>query len=168
MEDLTHSELCQLTAKKFMKEIALIEYKCQMLNEEPDVLVFDSYSDTTLYEIKMSKNDFWKDWNKPFRIYCKSVYHRNRLVIDTLDYSIGRLRYYVCPADLIQIDELPQGWGLIWYKNNRFYLKKKSELFKNNKGLENRLLINAIKRVNENRKESILIKEYLGINNKDN
>ena len=165
MKDLTHSELCKLTAKKFMKEIALIEYKCQMLNEEPDVLVFDSYSDTTLYEIKMSRDDFWKDWKKTFRIYCKSVYHRNRLVVDTLDYSLGRLRYYVCPAGLIQIDELPFGWGLIWYNNNRFYLKKKSELFKNNKGLENRLLINAIKRVNENRKESVLIKEYLGVNN---
>lgn len=147
MKDLTHSELCKLTAKKFMKEIALIEYKCQMLNEEPDVLVFDSYSDTTLYEIKMSRDDFWKDWNKP------------------LAYSLGRLRYYVCPAGLIQIDELPFGWGLIWYNNNRFYLKKKSELFKNNKCLENRLLINAIKRVNENRKESVLIKEYLGVNN---
>lgn len=162
-KELTHSELCILTAKKFIKEIALIEYKCQMLNEEPDVLVFDSYSDTTLYEIKISRDDFWKDWNKPFRIYCKSIYHRNRLVVDTLDYSLGRHRYYVCPADLIQIDELPLGWGLIWYKNNRFYLKKKSELFKNNKGLENRLLINAIKRVNEHRKDNILIKEYLRI-----
>ena len=158
-DKLTHSKLCQLTAKKFNKEIALIEYKCQMLNEEPDVLVFDSYSDTTLYEIKMSKQDFWRDWQKPHRIYCKSFYHNNRLIIDTFEYSLGRCRYYVCPAELIQIDELPQGWGLIWYKNNRFYLKKKSELFKNNKGLENRLLINAIKRVNENRKENILIKK---------
>lgn len=161
--EISHSDLCHLVAKKFLKDVALIEYKCTLVNEEPDVLVFDSYSRTTLYEIKTSRDDYWKDWVKPHRIYYKTFYNNNKMVVETLKHSLGANRYYVCPSNLIQIEELPLGWGLIWYKNNRFYLKRKSELFKHDKGLEARLLINALKRVNENRFDSILIKDYLGV-----
>lgn len=158
---LTHTELCHLTAKRFLKDIALIEYKCTVMSEEPDVLVYDSYARTTLYEIKTSRDDYWKDWVKPHRIYQKKSIHRGLEIIDTLYYSIGESRYYVCPADLIQIDDLPEGWGLIWYKNNKFYMKRMSEKFKRNIGLESRLLINALKRVNEERLDNVIIKAYL-------
>ena len=158
---LDHTELCQLTAKRFLKDIALIEYKCTVMSEEPDVLVYDSYARTTLYEIKMSRADYWKDWEKPHRIYKRKSIHKDLEIIDTLYCSIEECRYYVCPADIIQLEDLPEGWGLIWYKNNKFYLKRTSKKCKRNIGLESRLLINALKRVNEGRLDNVIIKAYL-------
>ncbi|MDA0093868.1 hypothetical protein OFR75_12675 [Brachyspira hyodysenteriae] len=36
----------------------MIEYKCLLVKENPDVLIFDNYSNTTLYEIKTDIKDF--------------------------------------------------------------------------------------------------------------
>lgn len=49
-----HTNLCYKTAEKFIKDVALVEYKCIYLSEEPDVIIFDSYGNTILYEIKVS------------------------------------------------------------------------------------------------------------------
>ena len=47
---ITHSDLCFLTAQYFLKSAALIEYKSMLVNESPDILMFDCYSNTTLFE----------------------------------------------------------------------------------------------------------------------
>ena len=52
IKKITHSDLCYLTAKYFLESVALIEYKCLLVKENPDVLMFDNYSNTTLYENK--------------------------------------------------------------------------------------------------------------------
>jgi hypothetical protein len=70
---MTHSELCLLTAKRFNKKVALYEYKSFASYEEPDVLVFDS-SNTSLYEIKISRQDFKADQKKECRIKYKPHY----------------------------------------------------------------------------------------------
>lgn len=55
---------------------------------------------STLVEVKVSRSDFLADGNKP---------HRNGERA-----GIGQYRYYLCPVDLIQPDELPVGWGLVY------------------------------------------------------
>lgn len=157
--NIEHTNLCYKTAEKFIKDVALIEYKCIYLSEEPDVIVFDSYGNTTLYEVKISRPDFWNDFKKPQRIQVK----KKRELIYTLYPSLGKERYYVCHKKLIEIDELPEGWGLIWYDKDtdKFRLKKKSGVFKIDKGLECRLLVNALKRYKSGYTKSILLKDYL-------
>ncbi|ADG71791.1 MULTISPECIES: hypothetical protein [Brachyspira] len=159
IKKITHSDLCRLTAKYFLESIALIEYKCLLVKENPDVLIFDNYSNTTLYEIKTDVKDFRRDLLKPHRIVYKLD---SKMRIETFKSSIGTNRYYVCPEGLIKKEDLPIGWGLIWYYDNgNFKIQKKSGAFKIDKGLENRLLINTIKRINHGKCSNILIRDYI-------
>lgn len=56
--------------------------------------------ETVLVEAKTSRSDFLADAKKP---------HRNGMAAGT-----GNYRYYLCPEGLIELDEVPKGWGLIW------------------------------------------------------
>lgn len=110
---MTHKELCYETAKRFVKTLAIYESTCS-LKEKPDVLNFTSNAKTEMYEIKMSRSDFLKDKEKYARDYA----------------LFGDERYYVCYGDFIKIEDLPEGWGLYWYINNKFYLQRPSRDFR--------------------------------------
>lgn len=107
---MTHKELCKLTAERFVKTMAIYESTCSM-REKPDVLNFTANAATELYEIKMSRADFLRDKDKFARDYA----------------LFGDKRYYVCYGDFIKPEELPEGWGLYWYINGKFHLKRESE-----------------------------------------
>lgn len=62
-------------------------------------------------ESKVSRSDFLADRNKP---------HRNGTVA-----GMGDFRYYICPEGLIEISDLPHGWGLLWV-NSRGHVKPKA------------------------------------------
>lgn len=114
---MTHFELCKITAQRFANDKTMALYEVTMLGiERPDVLVFDSSAHTDLYEIKMSRSDFLADKYKLARKHPQ----------------FGDKRYYVCYGDFIKPEELPEGWGLYHYKNNKFYKIKDSRYF--NKG----------------------------------
>lgn len=68
-------------------------------DETPDVMGFSSHG-STLIECKVSKADFKRDKKKLFR----SIPQR----------GMGKYRLYMCPTDLIKVDELPDDWGLIY------------------------------------------------------
>lgn len=53
-----------------------------------------------LVEAKASRADFLADARKPHRLDQAT--------------GIGRWRYYLCPEGLIQPEELPPRWGLLW------------------------------------------------------
>lgn len=111
---MTHSELCYKVANKYNKSISLIEYKTTVCNEEPDVLIFDSYGESFLYEIKLSYSDFRNDYKKPFRIIHK-VETRQKgksFIVSTLNDSLGKYRFYVCPKGLLKLEDIPLGWGV--------------------------------------------------------
>ena len=57
-------------------------------------------SGSVVVEAKVSRSDFLADAKKP---------HRNGEVL-----GMGDFRYYICPEGLINIQDLPNGWGLIW------------------------------------------------------
>jgi hypothetical protein len=113
---MTHTELCKKTAERFVKTMAIYE-STMLLSEKPDVLNFDSSGRTWLYEIKMSRSDFLADRKK----YCRSEHGRGHF---------GDYRYFVCFGDFIKAQEVPEGWGLYHYKNNRFYKIKEADNIK--------------------------------------
>jgi len=98
----THSELCDKTAKYLQTtgdgHIVAIELHSE-LKEIPDVYAVYRHF-TIMCEIKASRSDFRKDKRKSFRIRPSE--------------GVGTYRYYVCPENLIKVEDLPPKWGLIW------------------------------------------------------
>ncbi|WP_407503022.1 hypothetical protein [Xanthomonas euvesicatoria] len=53
-----------------------------------------------LIEVKVSRADFLADARKEHRINPAQ--------------GVGKWRYFMCPEGLIDVDELPERWGLLW------------------------------------------------------
>lgn len=70
-----------------------------MAGEIPDAIGFRS-GETILIECKVNRADFLSDKKKRFRA--------NPWM------GMGKFRFYMCPKNLISVDELPDGWGLIY------------------------------------------------------
>lgn len=105
---MTHSELVNIAYKFMLKKFSCgIAYKeIKTISAEcADVIGFGSYQYSVLFEIKVSRSDFLADNKKPFRINPEK--------------GVGRYRFYVCPAGMINISDLPKQWGLIWEVNGK-------------------------------------------------
>jgi hypothetical protein len=110
------------------------------LNERPDVFALNSMGDTVLIEVKVSLADFMQDAKKTFRTKAGK--------------GMGDYRYYCVPCGLVSLADIPQGWGLIEYKNGSFktvlggkpgtYNKKR---FKKDSRSEARLFYQVLTRV---------------------
>ena len=178
MNELTHYSLCKHTAEWYVKKanIAFYEYK-GWTAEEPDVLGFNGHT-TTLFEIKMSRSDFLRDKHKDCRTKWKpkgywSLWNNKKLNKQMLKWKqyapelyyiesphLGVYRYYVCPSGLIKPEDIPEGWGLIWFKNGRFYKKIISKKFKRNLYSENLILVHGIRRIASEGYKGIIIRTY--------
>jgi hypothetical protein len=184
---ITHRELCIATAKRFNDKFALYEYKGTASKEEPDVLVF-GFGQTILFEIKVSLADFNRDqkkdirkkylltWHAHFLLkhfresseeYDKRVHRQyfriqrdNPTLFYIQDDHLGNFRYYVCPDGLIPVEKLPEGWGLYYFKNGKFFLRKQSAQFRSNLRTENNLAIHALRRFASGDNTGILINTY--------
>lgn len=104
---MTHQELVKIAEKWLLNtrncSFVFTELVCCASIEIPDAIGFHAgYS--TLIECKTSRSDFFADAKKPFR--------RNPQM------GMGSFRYYLCPKDVIQPDDLPEKWGLIWVGEN--------------------------------------------------
>jgi len=178
---MTHADLCLQTAKRFVDKIALYEYKSFASSEEPDVLVY-GYTGTTLFEIKMSRSDFLADSKKSCRrryklqhwmeienvkdvvikrAYARLKQYRPELFLQQAPH-LGNRRYFVCEAGLIQPEEIPEGWGLYWFKGGKYYCKKESAKYRSNLKVENDLLIHSMRRYGSGCKTGIVINSYSG------
>lgn len=117
---MTHSDLCKLAVKWLKRPQSRGGHGCQVAVDEcttgktgeiPDALGFCFYGQTVrdgtvLVECKTSRADFLVDKAKPHR-------HTG---------GVGNWRYYMAPAGLIHVEELPDKWGLIEV-NERGHLK---------------------------------------------
>jgi hypothetical protein len=120
-----HHDLCCLVAKHFFKRdfnkfsIYKTRYVAVELTtygtEIADVFGFGG-GYTQLFEIKLSRSDFKKDFQKTSRLFPK---------------GIGYFRTYVCPNGIIKEYELPRNWGLLYYneENNTFECVRKPSPF---------------------------------------
>jgi hypothetical protein len=72
--------------------------------ESPDVIGWGAQGLSTLIECKVSRADFLRDGQKATRKNPPK--------------GMGQRRYYLCPAGLIQMEEIPAKWGLLWAERN--------------------------------------------------
>lgn len=84
--------------------------------EVPDVIGWNARYWTIVVECKISRKDFRQDNKKSGRrIGAK--------------YGLGTYRYYMTPPDLIKVEELPEGWGLLEYTPSKHarghYIRRK-------------------------------------------
>lgn len=109
---MTHSALCRLAVDWLMRPasrrgpgcLTAVSETANAINGEiPDAIGWRPYSHngcgSTLVEVKISRSDFLADAKKP---------HRGQPQI-----GMGTYRYYMAPAGLIALEELPSRWGLI-------------------------------------------------------
>jgi len=176
---ITHYDLCQKTAewamKKFLGDLCIYEYQSYASAEHPDVLLFKAEK-TKLFEVKVSLADFKKDPKKEARTIWKTPWYWSRSTSeDKLQFKLrapelyyreaphlGVLRYYVCPAGLIQPEDLPTGWGLYWVKNGKFFKKHSSARWRRDLHTELALAVHASRKyVNtSNIRCNVLFKEF--------
>ncbi|MCG9576083.1 hypothetical protein L1D14_07500 [Vibrio tubiashii] len=57
-------------------------------------------TETILVEVKVTRGDFLADRKKPFR--------------QQPEMGMGNFRYYMCPENLISVEDLPPKWGLLY------------------------------------------------------
>jgi hypothetical protein len=111
--EYTHSALCDLAVDWLKRprsrdghgcQIAVSEVPTGWVGEIPDAIGFRAqgqYDDgSVVVEVKTSRADFLADRKKP---------HRSGEVS-----GVGRWRYFMCPEGLIQPEELPEQWGLLY------------------------------------------------------
>ena len=77
---------------------------CTYGTEQADVWGFNG-TESAVIEVKTTHADFLNDKKKWFR---SDVAERCGL-------QAGAYRWYLCPTDVIKADELPQGWGLLYW-----------------------------------------------------
>lgn len=64
---------------------------------------------STIIEVKTSHSDFLNDKKK----YCRSE------EAESSGHQIGNYRYYLCPEGVIKPEELPDGWGLLYWNGKK-------------------------------------------------
>ena len=63
---------------------------------------------------------------------------------------MGLYRYYVCPSGVIKPEELPEGWGLIWFRESdkkSFLLAPSKKFLKRDHLAESAILVSSLRRV---------------------
>ena len=133
---MTHKQIVQkaknwLTGTKrytiAIAELTTIE------SETPDVIGFRSIGGVSiLLECKVSRSDFLHDKKKP---------HRNYGV------GMGNERYFYTPTGLLNVDELPEGWGLLENDGRCTTIVKKAEWREADKSAEVAFLTSIIRRL---------------------
>lgn len=138
---VSHNELSLIVAKWLKRHsqnilipnCATIAVDMKTLEQEkPDVIGWNGCS-STMIEVKVGRGDFLQDFKKPFRQICEK--------------GVGQFRYYCCPTGLIDENELPENWGLLYLNDkNKIEIIKVAEIQKSNLIAERNMLISLIRR----------------------
>ncbi len=81
-------------------------------DENPDVIGWAPEAGSVLIECKLTRTDFLKDAAKAVRKNPRA--------------GMGHRRYYLCPAELIQVKDLPPKWGLLWVAKGQVIVKREA------------------------------------------
>ena len=135
---MTHQQLVQLAVtwlRHYRCGVVLSEQAC-ISGEMPDAIGWKRACHSVLVECKIARSDFLADRDKPFR--------RNPEI------GVGCERFYLSPTGMIDVGELPRGWGLLECKNRRIAIVRAS--VRNHRtsvgfGYEMNLLLASLRRV---------------------
>jgi hypothetical protein len=135
IKQISHKELCRIAA------IWLQNYwGCNVVARElgtsageiPDAFGV-KHGICYLIECNATRSDFLADGKKIFRIDPAL--------------GIGSYRYFICPAGLIQPEEVPENWGLLWKHDFQTRVVKEPECQESNAISEKILLTSIIRRL---------------------
>ena len=110
-----HSNLVEQAVRwlrtKYKCGIVLSEQYCAT-GEVPDAIGWKGFCRSVVVECKVSRGDFLADAGKPFRQNPAE--------------GLGSERYYLAPAGIIKLEELPDGWGLLECKGRETRIVEKA------------------------------------------
>ena len=104
---MTHAQMVEKAVRwlrSYRCGVVLSEQAC-VSGEMPDAVGWKQASHSVLVECKVTRSDFLADREKPFR--------------QKPEKGVGSERFYLTPAGLIKVDELPFGWGLLQIQRDR-------------------------------------------------
>jgi hypothetical protein len=104
---MTHAQLVERAVRwlrTYRCGVVLSEQAC-VSGEMPDAIGWKRVCHSVLVECKVTRADFLADRAKLFR--------------QKPEQGVGSERYYLTPAGLVKVEELPAGWGLLEYRRGR-------------------------------------------------
>ncbi len=135
---MTHAQLVLMAVnwlRRYQCGIVLAEQVC-VSGEMPDAIGWKRASHSVLVECKISRPDFLADRGKPFR--------------QKAELGLGCERFYLVPAGLLCLEELPAGWGLLEVRGRQIeIIRPSSKKMRTSTGLhyEMNLLLASLRRV---------------------
>lgn len=127
---ITHDHLNKAAAgwlrNKCNCGVVLTEPGTYYCSETPDNIGYRGSGITVVVESKTSRSDFFADRKKFFR--------------REPNHGLGMYRYFICPMYMIKVEELPSGWGVLYFNgrsvkeihgsDHKFhYLKKDDDIY---------------------------------------
>jgi hypothetical protein len=110
---MQHSTLVAMGVRWLSRRCSIVFYEfATPADENPDVIGWATGSGSVLIECKLTRSDFLRDAAKPARRKSRS--------------GMGQRRYYLCPAELIRIEDLPPKWGLLWLERGQITVKREA------------------------------------------
>ena len=111
---MTHAQLVQKAVawlRSYRCGVVLSEQACAS-GEVPDAIGWKRACHSVLVECKITRADFLCDRDKPWRQKVKM--------------GVGCERFYLAPAGLLRVQELPEGWGLLELRKRDITITKPS------------------------------------------
>ncbi len=110
---MKHLTLVAMGVRWLNRQCSVVLYEfATPADENPDVIGWAPGSGSVLIECKLTRSDFLKDATKTVRLKPRS--------------GMGDRRYYLCPADLIQVKGIPAKWGLLWVCKGQVIVKREA------------------------------------------
>jgi hypothetical protein len=112
---MTHEKLVAIAVawlRRYRCGVVLSEQSCAS-GETPDAIGWKRACHSVVVECKISRADFLGDREKPFR-------QRQNL-------GMGCERFYLTPKGLVNVSELPAGWGLLELNGREVEVVRASE-----------------------------------------
>jgi hypothetical protein len=110
---MKHSTLVAMGVRWLGRHCSVVLYEFSTPAEEnPDVIGWAPGAGSVLIECKLSRSDFLRDAEKSVRKNPRA--------------GMGQRRYYLSPADVIQVKDLPAKWGLLWVVRGQVLVKREA------------------------------------------
>lgn len=112
---MTHAQMVERAVRwlrSYRCGVVLSEQACAS-GEMPDAIGWKRACHSVMVECKISRADFLADREKPFRRKPER--------------GVGSERFYLTPPAMINLDELPSGWGLLEYRRGHIEMLHPSE-----------------------------------------